>query len=303
MARPDEEEILRLVNAQAQSRAIITGVIAAQVASEVRAFTGWYSHPEIREWTARIAKIARAGQRQSALSTQTYTQRLLAVFLGRRLSSARLVDTSAVRGVELEAVYGRLADQYRYLRTTGDGDRPALPDAAVLDRVVDRAERQTSDNLDLVSRAQFTEEMKAAPATITGYRRVVHPELPSEPGRTPGPVCGLCLVASDRVYARKALMPVHNLCRCEPMPILGDPHGDGDPGWRLNGRDLQSIYDAAGGNGAFKLKSARFRIVDHGELGPQLVDVTREERKQRRKPAADASGVDRGDEDVVAGQR
>lgn len=280
MARPDDAEILALVQAQAQARTLISATVATQVASEVHGFQGWYSHPEIREWTGRLAKLVRAGQRQSALSTQAYTQRVLALLLGKRPSSARLVDIPNLRGgVPLEDVYGRLADQYRYLRTQD------VPD--VLERVIDRAERQTQDNLDLASRAQFTDDLKAAPRTITGYRRVIHPELPSEPGRTPGPVCGLCISAATRVHRVGELQPLHNLCRCEPLPILGEPEGDGDPGLRLNRRDLDAIYKAAGGTGAFRLSRVRYVVHQHDELGPQLIDVTAKRRAEYRRLAAE----------------
>jgi hypothetical protein len=278
VARPDDAELLALVKAEAQVRTLISSTVATQVASEVRSFDGWYSHPEIREWTARLAKLVRASQRQTALSSQTYTQRVLAALLGRRPSSAPLVDFTALRGgVPLEDVYGRLADQYRYLSTLDD-----LDTGTVLERVVDRAERQTQDNLDLSWRQQFHDDVTAAPRTITGYRRVIHPELPSEPGRIPGPVCGLCISASTRLYRKDELLPLHNLCRCSVLPVKGDSGGDGDPGLRLNQGDLDAIYKAAGGTGAFKLSRVRYAVVRHDELGPQLVDVTRDRRRSYR---------------------
>lgn len=291
MARPDDAELLALVKAEAQVRTLISATVATQVASEVRGFGGWYSHPEIREWTARLAKLVRASQRQTALSSQTYTQRVLAALLGRRPSSARLVDFTALRGgVPLEAVYGRLADQYRYLSTLDDVDS-----GTVLERVVDRAERQTQDNLDLAWRQQFHDDIAAAPDTITGYRRVIHPELPAEPGRIPGPVCGLCVAASTRVYGKSELLPMHNLCRCSVMPLVGEEGGDGDPGLRLNERDLAAIYKAAGGTGAYKLSKVRYVVDQHDELGPQLRDASADRRKfyrdrERARQAAEERG-------------
>lgn len=96
---------------------------------------------------------------------------------------------------------------------------------------------------------------------ITGYRRVIHPEL-SKSG-----TCGLCIVASDRVYHREDLMPIHDGDNCTTMGITSGF----DPGLRLNADDLKTIYAAAGGNAAEQLANTRITINEHGELGPVLV--------------------------------
>ena len=46
-----------------------------------------------------------------------------------------------------------------------------------------------------------------------GYRRVIHPEL-SETG-----TCGLCVVASTRVYGKKMLAPMHSHCKCTTIGV------------------------------------------------------------------------------------
>ncbi|HEY4266630.1 MAG TPA: hypothetical protein VGM94_00425 [Galbitalea sp.] len=96
---------------------------------------------------------------------------------------------------------------------------------------------------------------------ITGFRRVIHPEL-SASG-----TCGLCIVASQRLYHRGDLMPIHGDDHCTTMGITEDF----DPGLKLNADDLKTIYAAAGGNAAEQLANTRITINEHGELGPVLV--------------------------------
>lgn len=97
---------------------------------------------------------------------------------------------------------------------------------------------------------------------VLGYRRVIHPEL-SKSG-----TCGLCIVASSRIYHTDELMPLHGgTCNCDTLPIT---EGD-DPGFRLNDDDLKKIYAAAGSTAAEDLQNTRITINEHGELGPVLV--------------------------------
>lgn len=126
-----------------------------------------------------------------------------------------------------------------------------------------RAERMVNDDIAMASRAASQDAMKAAPAgRITGYRRVLHPEL-SESGQS----CGLCVAASTRVYKVGELLPIHNFCKCECVPIV-----DGaDPGSQINDDDLATLYDEAGGSTAKEdLVNERYVVFQHPELGPVL---------------------------------
>lgn len=97
---------------------------------------------------------------------------------------------------------------------------------------------------------------------VTAYRRVIHPEL-SKSG-----TCGLCIVASQRMYSTDELLPLHGgSCNCDTLPITKD----NDPGFRLNDADLKEIYAAAGSNAADDLVNTRITITEHGELGPVLI--------------------------------
>ena len=98
---------------------------------------------------------------------------------------------------------------------------------------------------------------------VAGWRRVIHPEL----ARKTGMSCGLCIVASDRLYTREELLPLHGGCHCAVVPV----YFGADMGSQLNQADLKRIYQAAGTSAASGLKRTRISVKDNGELGPVLV--------------------------------
>ncbi|KAA8827242.1 hypothetical protein [Bifidobacterium myosotis] len=95
---------------------------------------------------------------------------------------------------------------------------------------------------------------------VERYRRIIHPEL-SRTG-----TCGLCVVAADRVYTIRELMPLHANCHCTVLPITSG----NDPGLRLNDDDLKALYEKAGGNTGAKLRQTRVLTLTNGEIGPVL---------------------------------
>ena len=125
-----------------------------------------------------------------------------------------------------------------------------------------RAERMVNDDIALATRQSAQDAMKKAPrGSITGYRRVLHPEL-SATGS-----CGLCVAASDRVYKVGELLPIHNLCKCEVVPI----YGKNDPGSQINDEDLAVLYAQAGGTTDGRaLKEQDYEVFNHPDLGPVL---------------------------------
>jgi hypothetical protein len=139
-----------------------------------------------------------------------------------------------------------------------------LTDNAIVGRVLDRATGVADAVLSETMRSQIEAAAAKDPSRITGYRRIPHPEL--------GNVCGLCLSVSTRVFRRGNLLPLHPACRCTVLMIVGQHGGDGDVGGAINESDLAAIYAQAGGTTAGRaLSGTRFRIVQHGERGPQLV--------------------------------
>jgi hypothetical protein len=115
----------------------------------------------------------------------------------------------------------------------------------------------------LALRAQAEKSIRNHPK-IVGWRRVIHPERSREG------TCGLCLVASDRIYSKQELLAIHDKCECTVAPIVRVGGKTLDPGNDLNQQDLKDIYNLAGGNLAAKLKKVRVAYHVHGELGPVI---------------------------------
>lgn len=107
---------------------------------------------------------------------------------------------------------------------------------------------------------------------ITGWRRVIHPEL------SRGGTCGLCIAAAaGRVYTTGNLEPIHKGCHCGVLPIVG---GD-DPGDALNRLDLGDLYDDAGGTtDGWTLKQTRYQVGADG----RLVAVKTRKKQGAREP-------------------
>lgn len=302
-----------LVAAHDASRTETDRATTRAVADLVASFTGWYDPTAIARMAKQAAALTRAGQRQQVTNTAAYWSRLIGTLTGRRPGTVRLVDTASARPVPLDAVYGRLADQYRYLTATrgvgtsperrltaareawqrradrlsgqsqGDpggviadalrkaiGSLPEVPpdplgESDILSRVGDRAVVMAGDNLNVALRAQLEESARRDPATVTGYRRVVRPELSA------GGACGLCVAASTRLYSRGDLLPLHSRCKCIVVPTIGEAGGDGDVGGAINDADLGALYDAAGSTSRKDLRRTRYKVIRHGELGSWLV--------------------------------
>lgn len=174
-------------------------------------------------------------------------------------------------GVKAEHVYGRAAGEYRYQQSVLDRqfvsdvaarlDTPT-PLAAPLDVAIGRASRAAQLNVALAARNQASATLKAAADRdlIIGYRRVLHPELAR------GGDCGLCIADSTRIFKADHLMALHPGCHCVPLPVTRTS----DPGAAINDADLGRIYGDAHGDSAAKLRSTRYRVDEHGEVGPVL---------------------------------
>lgn len=174
------------------------------------------------------------------------------------------------RGIPFTEEWVRPVKEYRRLRLNG------LDDLNARLKAMERAERMAWADVNTAVRDTEAHRLQTAEGVI-GWRRIIHPEVAAIPGRPPGPVCGLCLVAADRVYSVETLKPLHSLCRCTVLPVTEA----GDPGLNLSQDTLGLIYQAAGGSTfAEDLARVRFRIEQHAELGPTLVDV----RHQWRGP-------------------
>lgn len=222
----------------------------------------WAGYAQVEDWydntqvaAAVLFAIAAANQlrQQTGGATAQFTAQVVSVMTGQPVAAVAALIEGTRTGVSPAQVWNRPVREYRDTIATG-GDAPyALVKARM------RSEVLAAADLMMVSRGTALAEYRKY--GITGYRRVIRPEL-SKSGS-----CGLCIAASDRVYKTGLLMPMHDNCNCIPMPIVGDL----DPGFKLNEGDLGRLYDDAGGNTRFDLKKTRYRVEEHGELGPVLV--------------------------------
>lgn len=283
----DVEQVRLLVRAQDAARVAALAQALAMAEAQTRNFTGWYSTAAIKSWAGSLAASIEAIQQSLARSTDAYLARLATLMTGRPVRPRGAIDVTALRqGVTHPGAYGRVADQYRYqtsrqqvpdvlrvVQRQPDAPKVVPPLEAAVSRALVVAEMDTQ----LAVRGQAQAFMESQ-RTITGYRRVIHPEL-SRSG-----TCGLCIAASDRLYGKRELMPIHARCNCLPMPV----YDGADPGSTLNQDDMRRLYGEAGDTSREKLKRTRYKVTEHGELGPLLTakgdpvrtaaDVKRDER-------------------------
>jgi len=161
-----------------------------------------------------------------------------------------------------EAIMQRPAAVYRYAVSQGATETMARQES------LSRLEKLTDDNMMLAQRLAEMEALNQAhdlDQTITGYRRVVHPEL------SRGGACGMCIVASDRKYYITDLKPIHARCNCTVAAITTDF----DPGEQANSVDLSRFYEEAGSNYSQYLKKTRYQVDQHGEFAAVLVPQKR----------------------------
>jgi hypothetical protein len=222
------------------------------------------------------AEVSAAAQQATAASnTQALVQAGLAaqyvafvssLITGENLPTPALVLPALRAGVDMTDVFSRPAKLFRRLRSEGIDPAEAFRRAMLL-------AGQISDmNMTLAQREayQATFARLEQQVGITGYRRIVHPEL-AKTGS-----CGLCIVASDQVYHTSFLMPIHERCNCTVLPIIGEI----DPGNSLNNLTLGDFYGAAGpfsgspgteeSTHGHHLKRVKVAVQDHGEYGPVL---------------------------------
>jgi hypothetical protein len=281
-----------MVAAQAATRARLTAQAVAMASAAAQSFTGWYDSGQITAWAAGLAQRVEALQRAQAQTTDAYLARVLSQMLGTVIRPAGRVAVDHLReGITHAGAYARAADAYR--RQQAQLDRfagswlPQPPTSCC------RCGRRTSSALATprcsarqaspTSTCRWPTARRRRPCSRTtptvttsaGTRRVIHPEL------SKGGTCGLCVAASDRIYHVSELRAVHGRCECTTLPIVGEQ----DPGHALNDLDLRRLYKHAGGTDAAGLKRTRYKILEHGELGPVLTDGTL--RKARTAKRAD----------------
>lgn len=246
LARLDAHTALRerlTETATTRSRALVGG------------FNGWYDHAAITTMTGQVVAVVEPAQRGIAQLTDAHLTTAITTQSGEVIDPAGIIDPATLReGVTHAGAYGRLADQYRY-----EASRGTAYDT-IMTALMIRLTAMIATDMQLALTRQVRRTL-AASKTVTGYRRIIRPEM------SKGRVCGLCLAASDRVYHRGDLLPLHDGCHCAVLPITARS----DPGRLLNRDELDQLYADAGSNTADALVQTRYVVRDHGELGPVLV--------------------------------
>lgn len=245
-------EIERVFDAFSSQREALEGRISALVVAEFERFDGWYSPRLVDEITATVAARLTSGQLGIASLTDAYLARVTSFVLGKIVTGSG-VPTVMGRTLRMgvkdhEEVYARVAAEYRYQRFLGNSDSAALTTALT------RAQEMVGTDLGLAHQHQVRRFNQSR--NITRYRRVIRSEK----------ACGLCAAASDRIYHRGDLLPIHARCRCGVIAVTANT----DPGSQLNEDTLAELYSAAGSTAGKDLKRVRVEVFEHGELGPQL---------------------------------
>lgn len=245
----------RLVDQQAAGQAQLNDRTIAQLA-RLWAAVDQHGDPEqLASFTRRAVVVLRTAELATGRLTESYLRQVLRQ-LGVTVPAGRLVELpeSLRAGTTLEEVLLRPAATVRYLQST-DAPRDAATAAGL-----QRLQAIAATNLQLAL-SQSTAQSLQRVDGVRGYRRILRPYLSA------GGSCGLCIAAADRIYGKRQLLPIHAKCKCAVMPITRA----GDPGLRLNTDDLNRLYGAAGGTEGARLKATRYRVEQHGELGPVLV--------------------------------
>lgn len=264
--------LLRWVDQQSAAKMSITAGSLSFVGRLVRALAPgglWYDQRSVDDAARRAAAASASAQRAMASTTQAYLDQVLAA-MGAQRPRPRDVAPAPVslRATPDELVWSRPAETYRYERSRGVDDETAIQ------RAVQRAEQIAATDINLAQREATRRHLTAVPE-VRGYRRIIHPE------RSAGGTCGLCIAAADRLYFVSELLPLHGRCQCTQLPVVGSL----DPGKRLNAADLERVYAEAGTTGAADLKATRYRVDEHGELGPVLTAAGSARRTPTRAAA------------------
>lgn len=226
-----------------------------------------FAYSEIRDWlnpaetiaaTLAAMAAAEAAREASASLSAQFMATIVALLRGLRgIPTTPRLQVPYPRKANPFDVYSRPVFVWRDMVKVGRTEADAL--AAAFDRaeIVAEMDRILAERDAAVAQLEAMWEAEGEPR----YRRVLRPEL-SKTGS-----CGLCVAAARRIYKSDSHMPMHDRCKCKVMPLLPGA----DPANEINEADLSRLYSDADGSGRAALKRTRYRIEQHGELGPYLV--------------------------------
>lgn len=195
---------------------------------------------------------------------------------------------------EIDLRYERIAAENEARRAReeaefnlGVAEIEALIERYALQKAGERAERMVGQDISGASRNIYSIAIDSIPDNaVIGYRRVVHPELSKN-----GVSCGLCIVASTMEYRKSDLLPIHSGCNCEVCEIYSKDGKLYDPGHIINMEDLEVFYREAGNSThGWDLKKGRYKVVNHPEYGPTLVNAHPNKTGKIKKEHVPANG-------------
>lgn len=204
-----------------------------------------YRDPDILRFARAMDRAVTGSQLQVARLTDQYLATLSRAIVHQGTPIGippALVNDAAMRGVPAVDVYSRTGPTVWTELSNG----ASLSEAASAG--LDRALSQASTDLQL-AKTHTSREVTANDDRITGYQRL--PE-----GGNP---CELCLIAAENVYRSDDLMPIHDNCSCDVVPVYAD-------GRNVDASQLRES------TGPLDPEQQRGEPVvrEHGELGPIL---------------------------------
>lgn len=257
--------VAALVHAQGQAYGKVEDSLAAGVKKLMdRMFNRWYFQKDVDQFVDDVIPLVREAQEQIADLTEQYMDSIneaLGVKIKPSMRNKHVELPKRLRQVDPKTEWNRPARAARVARLLGADEFQANELA--------QQRAQQMARMDALKAQQEAEKQRwGVSDDIIGYRRIIHPEL----GKG-GPVCALCVVAATRIYSTETLKALHGGCRCSVSPVLRDGTGIiTDPGFDLNRDDLDKLYEAAGGNTRDDLLTINVGTIEHGELGPILVN-------------------------------
>lgn len=215
----------------------------------------WYNPGQDQQFQDHANTVASAARQQIADVTGAYWDLLLQQLGGHVPDTAPPVPPT-----DQPNRFGQIGSTYRYAISQGQAEAEAIQRSNLkINEAIDREISQVAEAVqtDVLTRSE--QEAGPGDSKIIGYRRVIHPEL-----STSG-VCGMCVVAADRIYDSDQLNKIHTNCNCGVLPVY---EGFEDYGWQLNVDDLNALYKAAGGTQIKQLSKIRIAgLTDQGRLG------------------------------------
>ena len=172
-------------------------VLAQQLWSQI---DDWWDMDVARAVAAEVAGLSLEARGTVAELFTEFASEATAVIFDQpstRVSLQRPQPLQYRRGAEPLQVHTRPAEAYRRTFAFNAADEAQAYEAAI-----ERAARLIED--DAMLAALQAQQQTYDALRVEEYRRVLRPELSVD-----GP-CGLCVVASNRVYTRRDLMPIHN---------------------------------------------------------------------------------------------